>query len=109
MEQILSRAEELAAHVKKYINNHVSTLKLRAAEKSSKLISAMIAFSAAAVVFLFFLVFAGIAAAYALAEWTGKLYWGFLLAAGIYLALGIFIWMAKEKLIRLPVMNALLH
>lgn len=109
MESLFSRLEQLAMHIKEYAQNRIASVKLSAAEKFSKLISSIFAAAVVAVIFFMFLVFAGIAAAYALAEWTGKLYWGFLLVSGIYLVLGIVVWVAKEKLIRLPVMNALLQ
>jgi energy-coupling factor transporter transmembrane protein EcfT len=109
MEQAFARIEELAAHVKEYVNNRVASVKLGAAEKSSKVVAAIIAAALVGGIFFFFLVFASIALAYALAEWTGRLYWGFLIVAGIYLLMGIIIWLAKERVLRLPIMNAMLR
>ena len=59
-------------------------------------------------IILFSLVFASIALAIVIGEWTGKLYRGFLIIAGLYLLAGIIIWMTKERLLRLPIMNSLL-
>ena len=37
MEDTFAKAEELAEHVKEYINNRMDSVKLNSAEKSSKL------------------------------------------------------------------------
>lgn len=108
MQNSFEKIEELAAHVKEYINNRISLIKLNTAEKTSRIASYLIAIAMALTFFLFFIIFSSIALAYAFAEWTGKLYWGFLIVAGIYLLLGIIIWAARVKLLQLPIMNALL-
>jgi uncharacterized membrane protein YqjE len=109
MQNSFEKIEELAAHVKEYINNRISIIKLNTAEQTSRVASYLIAIAMALTFFLFFIIFSSIALAYVFAEWTGKLYWGFLIVAGIYLLLGIIIWAARVKLLQLPIMNALLR
>jgi predicted transporter len=109
MEKAFARAEELAGHVKEYVNNRLRSVKLSAAEKISKVAANLIALTITMVIMLFFTVFASIALAFVLAEWTGKLYWGFLIVAGLYLLLAAIIWVAKERLLQLPIMNSLLQ
>ena len=109
MEDSFAKAEDLAVHIKEYMNNRIESVKLSAAEKSSKMLANLIAMAAVLLVFLFVIVFASIALAYALAKLTGELYWGFLIVAGIYLLLGSLIWLLKEKILRFPIMNAMLH
>jgi hypothetical protein len=94
--------EDLAVHVKEYMNNRIASVKLSAAEKSSKMLANLIAMAAVLLVFLFVIVFASIALAYALAKLTGELYWVFLIVAGIYLLLGSLVWVLKEKKIEAP-------
>lgn len=108
MESTYSKIEELAGSVKAYVNGRVELMKLQVADKSSSVISNLVAGMAVAVVFIFFLVFASTALALVLGEWMGKTWAGFLLVAGFYLVLGIIIWTMREKLIRLPVMNAII-
>jgi Putative Actinobacterial Holin-X, holin superfamily III len=108
MEDSFARVEDLAAHVREYVNNRIDSVKLSAAEKSSKLMANMIAKMAVLLIFVFFIVFASIALAYGLAKLTGEFYWGFLMVAGAYLLLGWIVWLLKEKIIRLPMMNAML-
>jgi hypothetical protein len=62
-----------------------------------------------AVVFLFFLFFASMGLAFILSSWIGNMYSGFLIVAGIYLILGLVIWYSREKLIRIPIMNAIIR
>ena len=109
MKDTFARVEEMTAHVKEYVNNRMASVKLSAAEKSSKLIANVIALVVVLVVFALFIVFAGIALAFAFARLTGEFYWGFLIVAGIYLLLGILVWQVKEKIIQLPIMNTMLQ
>lgn len=108
MESSFSKAEELAAHIKEYLDTRIALFKISVAEKSSKLISNLVAVAFVLMVFVLFILFASIALAYAFAKLTGEYYWGFLIVAGIYLLSGMMIWMMKEKLLRMPIMNAML-
>ena len=108
MEKVFAKMEELTDSVKEYVNTRVESVKLYVSEKSSALVANLVAGMLVAAVFLFFLIFAGIALALVLGEWTGKLWAGFLIVAGIYLLFGIIVWIAREKIIRLPVMNAMI-
>lgn len=100
--------EELANQTKEYINLRVDMLKLKTAEKSSGIIAAFIAITVVAMIFLVFLLFISIALAYQLSAWLNWLPGGFLIVGGIYLVAGIIIWVGREKLIRMPVMNQIL-
>ncbi len=108
MEKTFAKIEELTDSVKEYVNTRVESVKLSVAEKSSALVANLVAGMLVAAVFLFFLIFAGIALALVLGEWTGKMWAGFLIVAGIYLLFGFIVWIAREKIIRLPVMNAMI-
>lgn len=109
MEEIFTRAEELMSDVKAYIDNCVSSVKLNVAEKTSKVGSQIITTAIVAIIFVFFLVFASIALAFAFSKWTGEYYLGFVIVAGIYLVAGFIILMTKERIIRLSLLNALLN
>lgn len=109
MEKVFARVEELADHIKEYVNTRIDAVKLHTAEKTSKAIAGALAFVVVIQLLALFAVFASIALAFAFAAWTGQVYWGFLIVAGIYLLLGVIIWLAKERLLRIPIMNALLR
>lgn len=95
MEKAYAHIEELADSVKEYVNTRVESAKLTLAEKSSAMIANLAAGMVVAVVFLFFIIFAGIALALVLGEWTGQNWAGFLIVAGLYLLIAIIVWFAR--------------
>jgi ABC-type multidrug transport system permease subunit len=108
MSEEFNRIESLLGQAKEYVNTRIAQFKLSVAEKIAKVMATVIAGLAVALVFFLFLVFAGIAAAIALGEWTGKMWLGFLFVAGVYLFLSIIIWKAKDRLLSIPIMNAII-
>lgn len=108
MEKVFANVEELAGTIKEYVNTRIDSVKLNTAEKSSMAIANIIAGLVVAMVFLFFIVFASLALSFGLGEWIGKTWAGFLIVAGLYLLIGIIVWTARGRMIRLPVMNALI-
>lgn len=108
MSETLKKVEELTDHVKDYITTKVEITKLRFAEKTSLTIGNIIAALVVAVLFLFVLLFGSIAGAWALSDWIGKNYAGFLIVTGFYLLVAIIVWFARNRLIRFPVMNAII-
>ena len=109
MEKTFAKVEEMADHVKEYVNNHISAVKLSVAEKTSALLANLIAVTIALLVFVMFVIFSSVAVAFAFAKLTGEYYWGFLIVAGIYLLIGILVWSLKERILRMPIMNAILQ
>ncbi|HEY6063281.1 MAG TPA: phage holin family protein [Chitinophagaceae bacterium] len=109
MEKAFARVEELADTIKEYVNTRIESVKLSAAEKSSALIANVMAGVIVAVVFLLFIIFASIALSFGLGEWIGKTWVGFLIVAFLYLFIGIVVWVGRGKIIRLPIMNALIR
>ena len=45
----------------------------------------------------------------ALGQWLNNYWLGFLLVAGLYFLAGLIVWAAKERLIRIPVINAIIR
>jgi fatty acid desaturase len=109
MEKVFTKAEELADSLKEYINLRIESIKLITAEKTSAVIANIIAGAVAALVLFFFVVFASVSLAIGLGTWLGSMWAGFLIVAGLYLLLGMVVWAARGKLIRLPVMNAIIQ
>ena len=108
MEKVYAKIEDLADTTKEYINTRVESLKLTVAERASVMIANMVTGMVVAFVFLLFIIFGSIALSFGLGEWIGKTWAGFLIVAGLYLLIGLVVWTAREKIIRLPVMNALI-
>ena len=108
MSDEFNRIESLLGQAKEYVNTRIAQFKLSVAEKISKTMATVIAGLAAALGFFLFLVFAGVAAAIALGQWTGYMWLGFLIMAVVYLLLAIIVWTAKDRLLALPIMNAII-
>ncbi len=108
MESAFAKVEELAGNIKEYVNTRIESVKLSTAEKSSAVMANLIGGFIVAVVFLFFIIFASTALAVGLGEWLGKPWLGFLIVGFLYLLAGIMVWTARGKIIRLPIMNALI-
>lgn len=108
MNETFEKVDGLTQHVKDYINTKIEITKLRLAEKTSQVVGNVIAILIVAVLFLFVVVFGSLAGAWVLSDMIGKPYAGFLIVAGFYLLLGIIVWVARGRLIRFPVMNALI-
>lgn len=108
MEKVFANAEELAGTIKEYINNRIASVKLNTAEKSAAVIANIIAGTIVTLFFLLCLIMASIALALILGNWIGIVWLGFLIIAGIFLLTGIIVWKTRVNLIRLRIMNALL-
>lgn len=109
MGDVFAKMEELIGTIKEYVNARIESVKLGVAEKSSAVIATLVAGAVALVVFFGFLVFTGIALSIGVGMWTGKMWLGFLIVACLYLLIGVIIWKARMRLIRTPLMNAILH
>lgn len=105
----LKKVEDLFDHAREYVNIRVDEAKLAVAERVSAVVAMVIATAVVNIIFLLALIFASAAAAFALGAWL-KSYWlGCLLVAGLYLLAGLLVWAAKERMIRVPIMNAIIH
>ncbi len=109
MEKAFAKAEELATAVKEYVDTRLDAVKLSVAEKVSALLANLLAGMVVVLVFLCFVFFGSIALALLLGSWLGAWWLGFLIVAGIYLLLGLITWLARGRLIRIPIMNAMIR
>jgi|SRR6187402_1444211 len=100
--------ETFVDQVKEYVNTRLAQLKLSFAEKTSKVVGVMIAAIMLALIFFLFLVLVCMAGAIAIGQWLESFWLGFLVMAGIVLLAGFILWTAKDRLIRRPIMNALI-
>jgi hypothetical protein len=108
MQNVFVSAQEFVDHMKQYVNNRITSVKLQVAERSSKLLSDIAAVIIIAAMMLVFMIFLSMAAAYALSELIGENFSGFLVVAGMWLLAAIFTWANREKMLRIPIMNKML-
>lgn len=108
MEKVFNNVEDFATSIRDYADARIDEVKLSVAEKTSAVIANLAARVMVVMVFVFFIIFAGIALSLLLGAWLGKWWIGFLIVAGCFLLTAIVAWMAREKLFRLPLMNAII-
>lgn len=109
MQEEFKKIEEIVSHFRKYVNTKITKAKLDAAAKTSDMITFIMVRMLVTVIFFFFIIFASDAAAYAIGDYFGKTWLGFLLVAGFYLLAALLIWFAKERLLRIPIMNTIIN
>ena len=109
MKEEFKKIEETVDHLKRYVNTRISEVKLNVAEKTSDMLSVLIAKTLVAIVFFFFVLLGSEALAYGLGEYFGRNWLGFLIVAGFYLVAGVIIWKTREKTLRIPIMNGLIR
>ena len=108
LQEEFKKAEDLAMHLKAYVQIEIELFKLTIAEKLSKIISNFLAAMVVMGVLLLFILFVSIALAFLIGEWLEKMSAGFFIVSILYLLIGVISWYAREKLIRIPILNAIL-
>lgn len=109
MSEEFKKIETLADQLKDYVNTRLSQAKLSIAEKVSKVVSVVIVWLMSALVFFLFLVLISVAAAIAMGQWLGSLWLGFVIVAVLVLLFGLLLWLARDRLVRIPIMNTLIQ
>lgn len=105
----IDKMEDLASHIKDYIQTRIELLKLKAASLTSMVISTVFSFIIFSFFILLFIIFLGIAAALFIGERTGSLPLGFLITGLAFFLTGLIGWIFRERWIRIPVMNAIIR
>lgn len=108
MSEEFKKVESLVDQLKAYVNTRLSQMKLSLAEKTSKVVSIVIAALLVALVFFLFFLLLSVAAAILIGQWLENMWLGFLIVAGLVLLFGLILWMAKDRLLGKPIMNALI-
>lgn len=108
LQEEFKKAEDLAMHLKAYVQIEIELFKLTIAEKLSKIIANFLAAMVVMGVLLLFILFVSLALAFLIGEWLEKMSAGFFIVSILYLLIGVISWYAREKLIRIPILNAIL-
>ncbi len=100
--------EELFEKLKDYADTRINLFRLKSINKASGLMSSVITMVILSVFFFLVLLCITIGAAILIGEWTGKVYCGFFIVAGIYLIIGLVFYFMRDKWLRAPVSNKLI-
>lgn len=108
MESYTHAIKELFRQLGDYIEVNIDLLKLKAADKISRVITSIMTFFVGLLVFsLAFFVF-NIGVAFWIGEILGKIYYGFFVVAGFYTILGLIFYLLRHKLFRVPLSNKII-
>jgi hypothetical protein len=109
LQEEFRKAEELAIHIKEYIQTEIELIKLNFAEKLSKILSNFLAIIILIWILLLSILFASISLAFFIGEKIGKMSVGFFIVSLIYLLIAMVSWYLRERFIRIPILNGILR
>lgn len=101
--------EETYGVFTEYVDDRMLLLKIQAAEKSGKLISAIITMAVVALFIFFILLFVSIMSGYYFAELTGSMFYGFSIVAGIYIFLLLVFLLINKRFLSKRIMNTVIR
>lgn len=101
--------EETYGVFTEYVDDRMLLLKIQAAEKSGKLISAIIKMAVVALFIFFILLFVSIMGGYYFAELTGSMFYGFSIVAGIYIFLLLVFLLINKQFLSKRIMNTVIR
>src|SRR5690606_266434 len=102
MENKTTTVEELFIKLKEYGDTRLDLLKLKGINKVSKLLSSLITSVILLLLFILVVICLTVALSLYLGEVLGGSYFGFLIVAGIYIIIGLVLFLSKTKLIKTP-------
>jgi len=107
-EEQSKKIADLADNLKAYVQTRIEQAKLSIADKVSRLIADILAVAIVFFIASFFILLASMALAFALGRWMNDTALGFAIVSLLYLLLGIFVWTKRDRLLRIPILNALI-
>ena len=102
------KVEDLVDHVKEYVHVRVDEARLGLAERASGAIATLIAVGILAGILMIAFIFVFIAGALLVSYVLNDFILGFVLVAVFLVIVGLCIWWARQRLIRIPIMNIIL-
>ena len=88
---------EIAEEIKSYVNTTAELYKLKATDKGAEIASVAIINIVVGIFAGMVLLFASLALAFLISAYIGKMYSGFLIVAGFYLLVSLFILFVKDR------------
>jgi uncharacterized membrane protein YqjE len=103
-----NKIEKLAGHIREYVETRVDLAIINIQDKVSDILSSIASVVILLILLIFVLFFTSVGVAWSIGQRVNDLSMGFYYVAGFYLLAGIVIYISREKLIRLPIINALI-
>jgi len=99
----LTLIESLFSQSKEYVENRFDLLKMKVADKSASVFSAIITGVVLFLVFFLFFIVLNIGLGLLIGDLVGRASWGFLILAGFYLIVGLVLFSMRNKLFKAPI------
>ncbi len=100
-----TKVDELTSSLKQYVSTSAELLKLEAIEQGATISSKLISTLLIGLILLLFVVFASIGLSLFLADFFESYFIGFLIIAGVYLIIGLFLLAFRKRMIEFPFKN----
>ncbi len=104
----LNVVESLIGNSSDYVKTRLNLYKLKIVDKSSDVVSSIVAILPLIIIFLIVFFLLNIGIALLIGDLVGKSYWGFLILSGFYLITGLVLYAGREKFFKVPVANMLI-
>jgi len=101
-----SRIKSIFENVHNYVEARLELYKISLFEKGAKIAADLITAAILGVCAAFFLIFLSVGIALILGNWLGGAYIGFLIVAGVYLIIGLVIYLRRKSILQKPIMEA---
>lgn len=109
MENNHSTIESLVEKAEAFGKTSFELYKLKALDKSSDVVSSLVVKIAVIVVSFLFITVLNIGISLWLGERFGKIYYGFFVVAGFYAVAGLIVFFFRNRWIKKPVSNSIIH
>ncbi|MEO8413805.1 MAG: hypothetical protein ABI472_09105 [Ginsengibacter sp.] len=108
MENKPTNLEELFQKFKDYADVRMDLFKLKSINKISIFMSSIITMQILVILLVGVLLCITVGASLLIGEWVGKIYCGFFIVAGIYIIIGLVLYVNRGKWIKTPISNKLI-
>jgi len=108
MSEVKDHFDILLTNIKDYVNTNIQLVKLKVTDKSSEAIGGIVAIVIVAFIMMLFLVFLSSAFAILISNLLDSPPSGYFIIAGIYLIIGILLFVNREKWIIIPLGNTMI-
>lgn len=105
LEELKENVEEIQENAKAYFESSITYYKLLGFKIVMKSTTLAVKFFLIAICFVIMLLFVSVAGALALGDYLNSYPLGFLIVAGVYLVLALFLFLIKDKIVEGPILE----
>jgi len=92
-----------------YLETKLELAKLKTIDRSADILASLVVIVSIILLGSLFILFISIALALMIGHWLGAAYYGFFIVGGFYALLMLLIYLRREKWIKIPIENGLIH